>query len=132
MKWIIVGLGNPDGEYAGTRHNTGRIVLDEFRQAHDLPDWEEKKLYKALVSGGKVGKTDALLIEPETTMNNFAESCTSRLLHPRLPGKNRPAPTNASSRGKPCKKEVSPSWRRDLCRTEAPCHPKGNYKADLA
>ena len=77
MKWIIVGLGNPDGEYAGTRHNTGRIVLDEFRQAHDLPDWEEKKLYKALVSGGKVGKTDALLIEPETTMNNSGKSLLS-------------------------------------------------------
>ena len=52
-------------------------MLDEFRQAHDLPDWEEKKLYKALVSGGKVGKTDALLIEPETTMNNSGKSLLS-------------------------------------------------------
>lgn len=74
MKWIIVGLGNPDGEYMGTRHNTGRIVLEEFRTEHDLPEWEEKKPYKALVSAGKVGKADLLLLEPETMMNNSGKS----------------------------------------------------------
>ena len=74
MKFIIVGLGNPGGEYASTRHNAGRIVLEEFRVAHDFPDWETKKPYNSLVSGGKVAKAEVLLLEPETMMNNSGKS----------------------------------------------------------
>src|SRR3989338_6450954 len=74
MKWIIVGLGNPGGEYGTTRHNTGRIVLEHFRTAHDLSEWEEKKPWKALSSGGKAGKAEVLLLEPETMMNNSGKS----------------------------------------------------------
>lgn len=74
MQWIIVGLGNPGGEYIATRHNTGRIALEEFRATHDFPDWEEKKIWKAIASVGKVGKADVLLLEPETMMNNSGKS----------------------------------------------------------
>ncbi|OGZ20808.1 MAG: aminoacyl-tRNA hydrolase [Candidatus Lloydbacteria bacterium RIFOXYC12_FULL_46_25] len=77
MKWIIVGLGNPGGEYAKTRHNAGRIVLDLFRESHDLPLWEMKKSYKALVSKGEVVGRDVLLLEPETYMNESGKSLTT-------------------------------------------------------
>ena len=74
MKWIIVGLGNPGGEYRETRHNVGRLVVDAFAQKFDLPEWEEKAAWKALVSQGEIGKEKVLCVEPETFMNNSGKS----------------------------------------------------------
>ncbi len=69
---IIIGLGNPGAEYENTRHNTGRMVLDMFRQKNNLPDWKEDKKLKSLVT--KKGKISLLL--PETFMNKSGEAMT--------------------------------------------------------
>jgi len=70
MKYLIAGLGNPGKEYEKTRHNTGRIVLDVFREKYRFSDWVEKNKVKALVSEGALDKFDVDLIEPDNFMNN--------------------------------------------------------------
>jgi len=77
MKWVIVGLGNPGGEYKNTRHNAGRLVLQEFYSAHDFTEWEYKKTYDALVAKGEVAGVEVLLLEPETYMNDSGKSLVS-------------------------------------------------------
>ena len=67
--FIIVGLGNPDQEYVGTRHNTGRIMLEAFRARHDLPSFEFDKKSNSLISKGEVAGEKVVLVEPETYMN---------------------------------------------------------------
>lgn len=65
----IAALGNPGEEYKNTRHNVGRIALEEFVKKNDFSDWVLDKKLKALSSQGKIGKEKVHLIEPETFMN---------------------------------------------------------------
>ncbi len=66
---IIIGLGNPGTEYEGTRHNSGREAVMKFAKKMEFDDFEFDKKAQALVTTGKVGKTKATFILPETFMN---------------------------------------------------------------
>ncbi len=62
---LIVGLGNPEGKYAGTRHNLGFEVLDIH--VHDrINVWEEQKKFKSQVA--RISK-DILCVKPQTYVN---------------------------------------------------------------
>ena len=74
MKYFVIGLGNPGSEYENTRHNTGAMALEVFRKAEALPEWKEDMKRKALISEGKVGKHTAILLCPQTFMNNSGNS----------------------------------------------------------
>jgi len=67
---LIVGLGNPGEEYKNSRHNTGRIVLENIAKASGFSDWKDNMKLKSLSSKGEINgeKFDFLL--PETFMNN--------------------------------------------------------------
>lgn len=73
----IIGLGNPGEEYEETRHNTGRMAVDFFHRAEKFPEWKIDKKSKSLISKGKIGKTEVLLIKPETFMNKSGISAAS-------------------------------------------------------
>ncbi len=74
MQYLIVGLGNPGEEYAETRHNVGRIILEEFRKKYDFPEWEKDKNLKALISKGTWKKDKLILLEPDNFMNVSGKS----------------------------------------------------------
>ena len=69
---LVVGLGNPGSEYAGTRHNAGWWVVDELvRRWKALPaeHRDEYRSWSATVHGHAM-----TLMEPRTTMNLSGEA----------------------------------------------------------
>jgi peptidyl-tRNA hydrolase, PTH1 family len=74
MKYVIVGLGNPDEEYVFTRHNTGFMVLDAFRKKNKFPDWIESAKYSALISEDIIEEYKVNLLLPQTYMNKSGSS----------------------------------------------------------
>jgi PTH1 family peptidyl-tRNA hydrolase len=78
MSFIIAGLGNPGEEYALTRHNTGRIVLEAFAKKYNFSEFKENPKLKGFISEGKikVGKKEekVTLVEPNNYMNRSGAS----------------------------------------------------------
>lgn len=59
---MIVGLGNPGGNYDNTRHNIGFMVVDELASQFDI---NTKKLEKsAAVGKGMIAGKEVLLVKP--------------------------------------------------------------------
>jgi len=78
MNNIIIGLGNPGEEYENTRHNVGRILLEQFKSTHkEFGDFKEDGKKKILISDGKLGKNKVVLVEPNNFMNNSGKTLTS-------------------------------------------------------
>src|SRR3989344_6524480 len=89
MMKTVIGLGNPGEEYEKTLHNAGRLALEYFAQKNDFSDWDFSQKYDSLVSEGKIkkpasakasaGKENALLLLPETFMNNSGKAVKNLL-----------------------------------------------------
>lgn len=70
--WLIVGLGNPGGQYALTRHNIGFMAVDFLAQGLNAPGF--KNQFKAEVAQVNWGEHKAILCKPQTFMNLSGES----------------------------------------------------------
>jgi PTH1 family peptidyl-tRNA hydrolase len=64
---LIVGLGNPGAKYAGNRHNIGFMAVDGLARAQGFGPW--KKKFQAEIAEGHIDGVRALLLKPQTYMN---------------------------------------------------------------
>ncbi len=71
---LVVGLGNPGREHAGTRHNIGFEVGEELSRRWDLP--RAKKKFGGLIAEGRVrpGGPRVAILLPQTYMNASGDS----------------------------------------------------------
>ena len=70
--YLIVGLGNPESDYANTRHNMGFDVINEISKKYDIK--VSKSKFDALYGMGEINKKKVILVKPQTYMNLSGES----------------------------------------------------------
>ena len=83
---LVVGIGNPGEEYAGTRHNVGFDVVDRVA-ARNRATLERDRRLNARVGRCLIGDGDVLLLEPLSYVNlsgpAVAQVCRERDIAPR-------------------------------------------------
>jgi PTH1 family peptidyl-tRNA hydrolase len=74
VDWLVVGLGNPGSEYAGTRHNVGFEVAEALVERWDLP--RPKNKFNGLLTQGRTGPGGprVAVLMPQTYMNEAGRS----------------------------------------------------------
>ena len=75
--YCIVGLGNPGEEYADTRHNVGFRVVDQLAKNRDTHI--RRPEYRALTATVRLGRTEVLVMKPQTYMNHSGVSVAAAL-----------------------------------------------------
>lgn len=82
--FLIVGLGNPGAEYAGTRHNAGFLVVERLA-ARWKCIWANEKKFRARMACGRFNGSRIHLCEPRTFMNASGEAVGAAMEFYRLP-----------------------------------------------
>lgn len=70
--YLIVGLGNPEAEYARTRHNMGVDVINEIADKYKIAISIEK--FNGLYGIGEIENEKVILLKPQTFMNLSGDS----------------------------------------------------------
>ncbi len=70
--FVIVGLGNPEKKYFGTRHNVGFDTIDVLSDKYHIGLTETK--FKAAYGKGRIGAERVILVKPLTYMNLSGEA----------------------------------------------------------
>ena len=79
---LIVGLGNPEREYKGTRHNTGFEVINRLSLDTHIP--VNKSRQRSLTGEGFIYGGKVMLVKPQTYMNASGEAVRDLLAYYKL------------------------------------------------
>ena len=69
---LIIGLGNPEKDYAETRHNMGFNVINELAKIYNIE--VNKSKFKSLYGSGIIEGKKVILLKPQTFMNLSGEA----------------------------------------------------------
>ena len=70
--YLVVGLGNPENEYANTRHNMGFDTINEIAKKNNIE--LNKSKFKGLYATCIIQNEKTILLKPQTYMNLSGES----------------------------------------------------------
>lgn len=70
---LIIGLGNPEEKYVGTRHNVGFAMLDMLAEEVNAT-FQDKSKFKAMIAETTVEGEKVLLAKPTTYYNLSGEA----------------------------------------------------------
>jgi PTH1 family peptidyl-tRNA hydrolase len=73
--WLVVGLGNPGAEYAGTRHNVGADTVDVLAGRHGSTLKRSK--HRALTADVRIEGMATVLAFPQTYYNESGQAVAS-------------------------------------------------------
>lgn len=77
MAYVVLGLGNPGGEYAKTRHNAGRMTVELLQKELGFPEFTLRKTAQAYVSEGSYEGEKVILVIPDVYMNHSGKVAPS-------------------------------------------------------
>lgn len=66
-RWLVLGLGNPGPDYAGSRHNIGFLCVDALAVRHRLRATNREA--RSLTARLRLGDRELILAKPQTMMN---------------------------------------------------------------
>lgn len=70
--YLIVGLGNPEEEYANTRHNMGFDTINKISEKNNIK--VNKTKFEGLYGTGEIEGEKVILLKPQTYMNLSGQS----------------------------------------------------------
>lgn len=73
--YLIVGLGNPENEYARTRHNMGFDTVNIIANKYKIEMSRTK--FNSIYGSGTINNEKVILVKPQTYMN--LSVCSTRI-----------------------------------------------------
>lgn len=81
--WLILGLGNPGGQYEKTPHNLGFLALDLLAERNNIR--VSRKECQAIVGEGAIAGDRVILAKPQTFMNLSGSSAKGLAVRNEIP-----------------------------------------------